>query len=361
MTMFTSSRNGKLEAIENHSLPIGQIFWLNGYGQTQHSHDRKAIYDKATDTSDGYTLYKWVNLDKPEMGVKAASEIRHASKLFGIGNYYLDNDFASPEEIQEALANAETELQKQNFFKQQTDIQENELYLKGNTIINENFPKNSSHQPVGLIIAALHVDKSNGQEDYFGYSVTERVILAWTFKKREDFKEMREACKNCTIPEIASLAEAPISYEHRENYSSGSGYYLGEDKYSGWVIRKTNFGSTDKISKELIISAGKENGFFAYTLPIKNEDVSLTIPNKPETHHFNLYLSDYSEKAIVLYGDTKTIKDLLKELNGKFNPRLKDSALSTFAGWIFSKKKQDQLVSALKQVNQSHTLHHKSL
>jgi hypothetical protein len=31
---------------------------------------------------------------------------------------------------------------------------------------------------------------------------------------------------------------------------------------------------------------------------------------------------DYSEKAIALFGDTKEIKDLLKAMGGKFNPRL---------------------------------------
>lgn len=45
-----------------------------------------------------------------------------------------------------------------------------------------------------------------------------------------------------------------------------------------------------------------------------------------------LQLVDYSEKAFVLIGDTKAIKDKLKELGGRFNARL-----SCGAGWIFSK------------------------
>lgn len=44
---------------------------------------------------------------------------------------------------------------------------------------------------------------------------------------------------------------------------------------------------------------------------------------------------DYSEKAIAVVGDTKAIKDELKKLGGKFNPRL-----SCGAGWIFSAKKR---------------------
>ena len=47
---------------------------------------------------------------------------------------------------------------------------------------------------------------------------------------------------------------------------------------------------------------------------------------------------DYSEKAIAVYGDTRSIRDQLKELGGKFNPRLKEGA-----GWIFSKKIENEL------------------
>ena len=49
---------------------------------------------------------------------------------------------------------------------------------------------------------------------------------------------------------------------------------------------------------------------------------------------FNLV--DYSEKAIALFGDTKPIKDKLKELGGRFNPFLKFNGEKT-AGWIFKK------------------------
>ena len=43
---------------------------------------------------------------------------------------------------------------------------------------------------------------------------------------------------------------------------------------------------------------------------------------------------DYSEKAIALVGDTKTIKDQLKKMGGRFNPKL-----SCGAGWVFPKSK----------------------
>jgi hypothetical protein len=53
----------------------------------------------------------------------------------------------------------------------------------------------------------------------------------------------------------------------------------------------------------------------------------------------------YSDKAIAVVGDTKSVKDQLKSIGGKFNPRL-----SCGAGWIFSKRKLDQVNALLDQV-----------
>ena len=55
-----------------------------------------------------------------------------------------------------------------------------------------------------------------------------------------------------------------------------------------------------------------------------------------------IQIVDYSNKAIAVIGDTKPIKELLKSLGGSFNPRL-----SCGAGWIFSKKKLEEVQTAL--------------
>lgn len=55
-----------------------------------------------------------------------------------------------------------------------------------------------------------------------------------------------------------------------------------------------------------------------------------------------LQIVDYSEKAFVIVGDTKAIKEKLKELGGRFNARL-----SCGAGWIFSKKKETEVKAVL--------------
>lgn len=54
----------------------------------------------------------------------------------------------------------------------------------------------------------------------------------------------------------------------------------------------------------------------------------------------NYEIIDYSEKAIAVCGDTKAIKDDLKSLGGRFNPRL-----TCGAGWVFPKSKREQLTA----------------
>lgn len=55
-----------------------------------------------------------------------------------------------------------------------------------------------------------------------------------------------------------------------------------------------------------------------------------------------LEIVDYSEKAIAVFGDTKAVKEQLKELGGRFNPSLKYNGEKR-SGWIFSKKQADKV------------------
>jgi hypothetical protein len=70
---------------------------------------------------------------------------------------------------------------------------------------------------------------------------------------------------------------------------------------------------------------------------VKPELSAITVSdllNEPEQPKSNLILVDYSEKAFAIIGETKPIKEQLKQLGGKFN-----SFLTCGAGWIFPKTK----------------------
>lgn len=84
----------------------------------------------------------------------------------------------------------------------------------------------------------------------------------------------------------------------------------------------------------------------AYTLPEPEEQPAAAPQYKEvETKAGEVNIIDYSEKAIAVIGDTKPIKDKLKELGGSFNPRL-----SCGIGWIFPKTKLSTLQTALANV-----------
>ena len=59
-----------------------------------------------------------------------------------------------------------------------------------------------------------------------------------------------------------------------------------------------------------------------------------------ETTKKSLRLVDYSEKAVALFGDTKDFSEELKRIGGYFNPRLRGGM-----GWIFPKKKKEELIA----------------
>ena len=56
----------------------------------------------------------------------------------------------------------------------------------------------------------------------------------------------------------------------------------------------------------------------------------------------------YSAKAIVITGNTKPIKDILKGAGGKFNPRLTcPSTQAKIVGWVFARSKENELTRLL--------------
>lgn len=53
-------------------------------------------------------------------------------------------------------------------------------------------------------------------------------------------------------------------------------------------------------------------------------------------------LVEYSAKAVAVFGDTKSIKDELKAMGGRFNSRLTFNG-KKLAGWIFPKSQEQRL------------------
>jgi len=64
-----------------------------------------------------------------------------------------------------------------------------------------------------------------------------------------------------------------------------------------------------------------------------------------------MYCTSYTEKSIVVRGETRDHKQELKNLGGKWNGKLTDkSTQEQFGGWIFPTSKQDQVKKWLADV-----------
>lgn len=130
--------------------------------------------------------------------------------------------------------------------------------------------------------------------------------------------------ENELTPEMFKVLDAVATYASSFRYDDSDGM---QDYYD------TNFYLSIKVSDEYQIVEPKE----------KEETTNVVDPVMVE----GLGMVDYSEKAIAVFGDTKAIKEQLRELGGRFNPSLNYNGEKR-AGWIFSKKKADKVKELIK-------------
>jgi flavodoxin len=64
----------------------------------------------------------------------------------------------------------------------------------------------------------------------------------------------------------------------------------------------------------------------------------------------SVQIVEYSDRSIAVFGDTKTIKEELKELGGRFNKYLKHDG-ETKAGWIFPLKDRADVEELIVKLN----------
>lgn len=84
-----------------------------------------------------------------------------------------------------------------------------------------------------------------------------------------------------------------------------------------------------------------------------NPKITFEVPETPQTELTSietievcdLKIIDYSERSFVVTGNTKPIKDTLRELGGKFNFKL-----SCGVGWVFSKTKIEEVKCKLNLI-----------
>lgn len=313
---------------EKQVVKIRQVIHMEGY-----SYHRYVVYD-ITHNAHGI-CYKLIDLT--DYLFYRTEIIRPVSQKFGIGYYYDENNpiFKSEEELKAIIQKAEDKKAEDDRHVEQERIRMEEVRTIGRKRLSEILPTDA----MAMIVGRLKQNDSDSQTDYYASSVQRTVILGFSKHTRDLFSEMRKHAGN--FEGTAYLSEYNEDYEHREKYSMGDGYYLGESKYSGWIIEKVRLYNRERFIEDFAYTAGEEANIYVKGQPQK-EPVQIVA----QVENLQFEIVDYSEKAIALFGDTKEIKDTLKDFGGRFNPRLSCNG-SKKAGWIFSKAKKTELETVL--------------
>lgn len=302
---------------------VNQVIQMEGY-----SYDRYVVYNIVK--NDWGVHYKLINLRGKIF--QTADIIRPLKEKFGIGYYY---DSENPEfmdgfEVAILLQEAKEKAKAEADEAEKERIRVEEVKVIGRKRFADIFPEDA----LGVIVARLKQNESDSQTDYYASSNQRTVILGFSKHKRDIFSEMRKHASN--FEETTYLSEFNEDYEHREKYSMGAGYYLGEYRHSGWIIEKVGVWKRENTIEEFAYTAGNEDN-------IHISKTDSTPPSNPQgTSTGNCTVVEYSAKAVAVFGETKAIKDELKAMGGRFNSRLTFNG-KKLAGWIFPKSQEQRL------------------
>lgn len=313
-----------------YTVGVGQIIFTDFVSDIQ---SKRVVYEVISAGK-----YKTVGLDGKLLQID--SRIKPYSEKFGIGSYYKENDILPIEEVNILVEAATIWEEIQKFQQNETAIKNAEYkanaILEGSKVISS-IPSDA----VSIIIAELMVNDSDIYTDYFASHATKTVYLAFSKTKKDSFAEMRKAALN--FPETVVYGTVPPTEagytpkdEHREKYTGGSGYYLGDSKYSGWNVRK-DYISNDLLERLQI--AAFEGRFFCNT-EVNATEITIKSNN-------SVYVDDTVKiveygKGLAVIGNTKPLKDIFNEMKGIFNFHLKCGQ-----GWVFPKAKLEALETAL--------------
>ena len=198
-----------------------------------------------------------------------------------------------------------------------------EISAKVRSYAKKNFPgfKFSVRSEWSMYTSSMYIELKSGPCVPFvegsrsaerGYMSTMSSVKAW---------------KDELTPKVFAALNAVSNYASSFRYDDSDGM---QDYFD------TNFYLSIKVSDEykVIEPKAKKSGVKPEKVEEAKEVEAVTVEG--------LEIVDYSEKAIAVFGDTKAIKEQLKELGGRFNPALNYNGEKR-AGWIFSKKQADKV------------------
>ena len=322
MAKYYSLLGGTTTDTEIQVAKENQIVIHEGPGATR---DRYVIY-MVEHGANGY-MYHLVNLETK--AIRRTDILRPYSQKFGIGMYYADTpaEFMDAMEVAALAREAEQKAQEKAEAQARAKTEHDRIATIGMERLERLMPADVQ----GVIVAELNKTEYTDHTCECRETTSVRtVILGFSTTPRNGFGELRKAPRK--LPETAYLAEYNKDYEHRS-----PGFTLGRSPYSGWSIHKMTHYTREGFIERLAYIAGDENN-----IRLTSPSPERTQEAGPITVQGDFILTNYSEKAVALFGDTKPIKDALSDLGGRFNGRLTYRG-EKCAGWVFPKAKEMQV------------------
>lgn len=303
--------------VEHPALPKGTIIYSYGAGMWNEkwatTGKGEQLVKLSPNCSESYFSSPFHTLDK---------YCRPISEKFGIGFYYdLNEPRATDEEITQAVERAnqflkEMQEEKQKVAEEWKQAKEQVLQKYG-----EFFDRPNGKYGTDAVLVAKHIRKElsiefPGQKFSVRKTDYSTIHIEWNDgPTRNEVEQVIGKHQRCCT---------------RDRWNDDI-----------WNHKDTAFTS---------VFGGVDYLFCNRETAPENRDISLYIkPAKQVKEEIEtlgitsgVQIIDYSDKAIAVVGDTRAIKDTLKALGGRFNSRL-----SCGAGWIFSKKKEQEVKSKL--------------
>ncbi len=296
---------------------IGDILFLEGYGKGEGSEGNNHIIYKIEGKD-------YLTIEKDTFLLSKKNYVRDIKDVFGIGTYFsegfnISTFNISNEELENMLIDAveiakEKDILKRLEDKQKAEIaKEKEIYLSQFTVADRR--KTSAIVKSYILENFKTVQKVEVSSDVFSGGSSFDVIY-YAPEKIEEVEAFVNSLKNGHFNSMEEM------YEYNNN---------SEVIVNDHILMKYKF--TDCTLKEVEqVEEQKEE----VKQVQKNEDS----PN-------DLIIAKYSEKAGVIYGNTKPHKDELKSFGCRFNPRLKIEE-KIVIGWVFQISKFDEIKKHFK-------------
>lgn len=316
--VYTIAKDGLTRLSEHPELPKGTIVYSFGAGMWEEkwatTGKGKEIVKLSRNYAESYFSNPFENLDE---------YARPITEKFGIGFYYdLEATRATDEEINQAIERANQFIKEEEEEKKR----EEEESMRAREEVIEKY-------------GAIYDQPS-------GKYITDAVLVAKHIRQdlTSAFPGQKFSVRKADYSTINIEWKDGPTQEEVEQIAGKHERICSRDRWNDdlWDYKDTAFTS---------VFGGVDYIFYYRETAPENRKVSLYTKPEPKQNKINemktidakgVQIIDYSEKAIAVVGDTRTIKDTLKTLGGRFN-----SHLSCGAGWIFSKSKESTIRKAL--------------